>query len=253
MLGSLRKHEDIESLFPEDEQMRGQPGDIKLSDLPYLVRPIIERIHEVRPAVVIAGDRGARLLAFTALKSWGLRYPGERFPTIDGRIHMARVTSRSAPESEVTKAIHFTLDKAGLNRSLTKGQEDGSAPKVIYMDDWAVYGGTAELFIDSASRAGIPARSITYATMCGHRMKSVKPADHFIADPERNPRWSVWDEPYGDVEDSIVGVRYRSGNPTVPVAAPNRYATEARQEIGNHLANYYRHFVEYSATRVAQE
>ena len=123
-------------LFP-DREFRSR-GSLGFRHLPYIVRPIIEHIHETKPDIVVAGDRGGRFFAVTAMKSWAHRYPEHHFPTASGKIHMARVTKRSASGGEVAEATRWTLQQAGIDEIRKKAEQDGKAPSVLYMDDWAV-------------------------------------------------------------------------------------------------------------------
>ena len=223
---------EVDRLF-NDGNFAGSSGNLRLADLPYLARPIIEDIHETRPDVVIAGDRGGRLLAVTAFRSWKKRYPGERFPTADGSIRFARVTSRSAREHHVRKAIEFTLASAGFDPKAIKSREI-SPPTVMYLDDWCVHGETIGRFLAAADDLGIPGDNLTYATACGPRVSSVR---HIVSDRRRHPRWSVWDS-----NQDYIGVYYGRQQPTMPIPYRNNESEHARDTINSYIEEYYRRF-----------
>ena len=226
----------LDGLFPDDRFRTN--GKLIIRNLPYLVRPIIESIHDMQPDIVIAGDRGARLFAYTALQSWHKRYPGEKFPSRSGGIIFARVTSRSAEYEDVRDAVGYAIKHSGPKGALVHlDKKTAAGLSVMYLDDWAVYGDTIDRFVDGASGLGIPTRNITYATLCGNKMDSVR---HVIGDPERNPRRSEWDSEGGS--ELYVGMRYNWNQPTVPITNMNPEAHMARRQIGRDIDEYYAGF-----------
>jgi len=222
---------DIDCLFPAAVADPDDP--VQLEDLPYITRPIVEYLHERRPAAAIAADRDGRLVAYGVWQGWKRHYPGEPFPTEDHKIHFARVTSRSARYRSVEQVVHFTLARAGVERGWAhahKGQPEAEPPNILFIDDWPVEGGVIGRFVNAAERYGLPARAITYATMCGEAIASlrhpVEGVTHVRGDPGRNPLQSVWMD-----ESKFAGVSFGTEFERVPYVAvtPEAYtAPEVR-------------------------
>jgi len=227
---------DVDSLFPDDGRER--EGIISFEDLPYITRPIVEYLHNVRPSVVIAGDRGGRLFGLSAFYSWKKRFPGEPFPTLDGKLHFARVSSRSAEKRDVKRAVHFTLRQAGLTDSYLheEAAKDGSSRKVVFMDDWAVHGGTFGRFLDAVKEYGVPKTSVAYATMCGKRVYR-RGVEHIIGDESRAPRNSDWND-----RSYYAGVTFPSVDSVTPYPNPNKDSMWARNELIKNTDAYYARF-----------
>lgn len=227
--------ENPDALFTKPD---GRRHGIRLIDLPYIARPIIERFHQEKPDIVIAGDRGGRLFAYAAFQSWKRRFPGEPFPTHDQKIHFARVSSRSAEEREVRGAVHYTLEKAGLppDWQRTGAMSDGSPPKVAYMDDWIVHGGTVRRFIGAANGYGLPDSALLVATMCGPTLTGGG-VNHIVGDPDRHPRTSDWND-----DSAYSGVRFPYADAVTPRAFTGPDSSYARQEINRQLDAYYERF-----------
>jgi hypothetical protein len=217
----------VDALFTDNRSHPDSP--IGLRDLPYLARPIVEYLHGLRPDVIIAADRGARLLAITALRSWHKRFPGERFPTLDTRIHFARVTSRSADESQVERAIHHALGNAGLH-----ARRGEASPKIVLLDDWADGGETAKRFIRAVESFGLPSDSISFVTMCNTRVEGI---NHVVSDPHRMTNNSIWNE-----VDEYIGVSYGEHAPTAPIVSRNNDALGARIRLSQYIDAYYERF-----------
>lgn len=226
---------ELAKLFPDDDFRSHHNPTIKA--LPQLARPLVEYIHDTKPDIVIAGDRGGRLYAGTVKKSWRHRFPQDPFPTIDGKIHLARVTSRSASWNEVVDVTKLALRRAGLDTLQNTARNDGLKPNVMYIDDWAVYGGTIQRFIDAAEEVGVPADAITYATICGEEMDFVR---HFVADPGTRSGRSAWDSE-GGMSD-YVGVDFNRGRPTVPILNRNEHSVEVRRSLTEFIDAYYAEF-----------
>lgn len=231
---ALATSREVDSYFHDTN--RGASGDIEFSDLPYITRPLIEYIHDYHPSAIIASDRGGRLVAFAVMHGWHRRYPGEHFPTEDGRIHFARVTSRSATEDNVRRAVHYALGKAGIAPVLpgTDVWRSGQSPRVMLLDDWAVYGGTAKVFSRVMEDYGIPASALAYGTMCG---KQVGDMPHIIGDPDRDPRRSEWEN-----KSNRVGVAFSEGETddrVTPYTHALTMARRTRREIAGYIDAYY--------------
>jgi hypothetical protein len=221
-----------DSLFPDDA-FRSY-GRLSFRNLPYLVRPIVEAIHDIRPNIIIAGDRGARLFALTALQSWRKRFPGEPFPTRSGGIQLARVTSRSASDQDVRKAVQFAIEHSGPKGTLLPVDE---TDHIMYLDDWASKGKTIKRFVSVVMDLGISRENITYATLSGCKTERVR---HIIGDSTRDPLCSSWDDEGGS--SVYVGVGYRRYSPITPVADMNPDARGVRHDLARDITEYYAGF-----------
>jgi len=218
----------IDNLFPDERKFLD--GPIGFKDLPYIVRPIVEYLHETRPDAIVAADRGARFMAFAVFRSWKKRFPDERFPTRDAKIHFARITSKSAKSEQVERAIHHALGAAGLSAH----QKQEAVPKVILLDDWVDGGSTIKRFTAAVESFGLSAANTSLVTMCG---KTADGFNHMVSDPSRDTTNSIW-----NAYDEYIGVTYHRQNPTVPMAWPNADARSARERVGQYIDDYYERF-----------
>lgn len=70
-----------------------RPKDVlHIEDLPRLAVPIVDFIEEEKPDIIIGCDRGARLFALAVHSMWRELHT-EKFPTLDGKLHFARVSN----------------------------------------------------------------------------------------------------------------------------------------------------------------
>ena len=227
----------INSLFAQPEY-RYPWTRVTYQHLGYLSRAAAELFHEMRPDVIVAGDRAARLFAFAVMKSWHHRYPGERFPTRDHAIHFARVSFRSAEPPAVFAAVQQVIGKALY--SLRSGTEDrgAAAPGVVFLDGWMIHGSSANLFAQAAVEMGLPANSLTYVTMVGEQMQE-GPMEHIVLDPARNEaRNNDWHE-----DDNLSGLIYDTPDGVTPRVNPDLGPARAVRRMASLLiADYYRPF-----------
>ena len=226
---------DIDSLFPQVES--DADYEVNFNNLPYLTRPIVEYFYKARPSVVIASDRGGRPFALSALYSWKKRFPGEYFPTLDRKIHFARVSGHSAEPRYVKKAVKFAMERAGLTAEYCRSKEAEGLPigKVVLMDDWAIYGETLGTFLEAVGSLGVPCSSVAFVTMCGNKVDQWG-VEHIVGDPNR--RWgSVWN----NISDYI-GVRFPYDDGVTPVAKPTRLSVQSREDLRRSTDEYYREF-----------
>lgn len=229
----------IEQYFDVPEVVR--PNDeLSISELPHIGRIISERLYQTRPDIVIACDRGARLITLATKLAWQNRFPGERFPTIDSQIHFARVTNRSAPQDDVIQVIRKTLETAGLDEI-----EPGTlGPKITLLDDWTYYGDTAKLFASVAKHYG----QVDLITAVGARNFTLG-IDHFSAIPQRTPKYAEWDSA-GFLGELLVGVSYGASGvgAIIPCSRRTPASVDARQRLIQETDTYFARFRSAQAT-----
>lgn len=211
-----------------------------------IARVITEFVHDTEPDVIVAADRGGRLLALATHASWKHRYPDHDFPTRDGKIHFARI-SGSIDLGVTQRVIRSTLKKAGLSSDDPEHvQDDELKPKVMLIDDWIGQGRTFRTFADVAHNDfGIPKDNMLMATMHGHELPYDDPT-HIIGDPSGYAHGSQWCD-----DEEIMGVTYYSDQDTGSddelfgvVGRSNRSqkSIEARQNLHRAVAKYYSRF-----------
>lgn len=113
--------------------------------LPETALPIVDYIHETKPDIVIACDRGARLLGIAVFLTWKNTFKSERFPTIDNKLHFARI-SKSSPidsmQNRINQIFDSSLQAAGQPN---KEIDSDNGLNVLFIDDWAIGGETQEI------------------------------------------------------------------------------------------------------------
>lgn len=139
-------------------------GTIKPEDLPEMALPVLEFIEDVQPHIVIGCDRGGRLFGLAMHAAWQQTRDGQPFPTLDGKLHFARVSKSEDADvlQEEVDEIVETTKQFGKFR----GNElaDGEQLRVLFVDDWVIGGGTMRL----AQRLMKKHNAQTYfAVMCG--------------------------------------------------------------------------------------
>jgi adenine/guanine phosphoribosyltransferase-like PRPP-binding protein len=120
-------------------------GRLKPEELPEIALPIIDFIEATQPHLVIGCDRGGRMMSIAVHSAWQQTKDGERFPTVDGKIHFARV-SKSVDETILQDDIDRIVE-AAMKEAKVKGNELGEDEqmRVLFIDDWVVGGGTKKL------------------------------------------------------------------------------------------------------------
>lgn len=120
-------------------------GATKPEDLPEMALPVLELIEQVQPHIVIGCDRGARLFGLAMHAAWQATRNGAPFPTLDGKIHFARIS-----KSEDFDVLQDKVDEV-VDASLRFGEQRGRSVqpnerlRVLFVDDWIVGGGTRRL------------------------------------------------------------------------------------------------------------
>lgn len=118
---------------------------LRPEDLPELTLPVLEFIEQIQPHIVIGCDRGGRLFSLALHAAWRHTRGATPFPTIDGKIHFARIS-----KSEDEEVLQESVDRI-VEQCLVFGKQRGNVVKegeqlrVLYVDDWVVGGGTKRL------------------------------------------------------------------------------------------------------------
>src|SRR5690606_814517 len=79
-------------------------GDLTPADLAKMAVPVAGFIKETQPDVVVGCDRGGRLYSLAVYSLWGERNPKKRFPTLDGKLHFARL-STSVDDEAIDRSV----------------------------------------------------------------------------------------------------------------------------------------------------
>lgn len=120
-------------------------GAIKLEDLPEMALPVLEFMEDVQPHIVIGCDRGGRLFGLAMHAAWRNTRDGRPFPTLDGKLHFARV-SKSEDSDVLQQKIDEIVEASkrfGKQRSNEVAEDEQL--RVLFVDDWVIGGGTMRL------------------------------------------------------------------------------------------------------------
>lgn len=245
-MGKISKLKKGKAKFDTD-LLPEKPSYIRTVDertIVHLARPVIEFIHDEKPDAVIAADRGGRLLALGAHYSWSKRYPGETFPTKDGKLHFARLSKNSLSSSEFGRVLRHTLIKAGVvagNPDAEYWEDDAvkvtdDSTRVMLIDDWIAQGTTFGRFKGCLTEAGVKAENVLLATMWGAEylrrdgVKTVCGLDHSSDTP--------W-----DANEEVMGLHYWDSS-TKPTVARTTYSKQARKILHDTVDEYYSDYLQ---------
>lgn len=187
-------------------------GDpILVRHLAELVEPIVDFIHQERPATILANDRGARLAGLAIFSAYRARYK-EIFPTVDGKLHFAYLSKEQSD----------TADFAQRLRRIVANKTEGRALTTLFVDDWINTGATANRFVGISQQVGVDIGEVAVATLCGHQLTNVR---HIVGSEiiSSNSEWNAYEE--------ITGVEIRHPEQARSYAAPNSDALATRQRI----------------------
>ncbi len=133
-------------------------------DLPRLAQHIIDFIQETQPHIVIGCDRGGRLFGLAVHTTWQETMGGQPFPTLDGKLHFARI-SKSEDEDVLQEKIDDIVARTvEFGRQRGKTVEEDEQLRVLSIDDWVIGGGTKLLAKRLMTSHGAKAY---FAVMCG--------------------------------------------------------------------------------------
>ncbi len=146
--------------------------------LPQAASPIVELIREQMPDVVLAADRGGRMIGLAVYKVWQQRYPGIPFPTIDGKLHFGRISGSVTNQESLDVATNI-LNRSGVMAEMAQRRAEGDErpAKVLLLDDWSMSGFTinhGKRALESALKdhGGL---TLMLGTMSGHHHPSIEP------------------------------------------------------------------------------
>jgi hypothetical protein len=217
-------------------------------NIAFVARPVVEYLHQNPMDAIVAADRGGRLLALAIHGCWKHHYPGEHFPTIDGKIHFVR-NSTSLDLDISLHAIDLTLDRA-----LQSSQKSVQEQSIMFMDDWIMGGATIHRFALAAAKRGLLYKNIHVATMSGNRLPKRRTSNNRTSQEQithhivAQPYWSGsrWCD-----DDDVIGIDFQDDGIT-PIAkrGPERLpAQRARIKMHKHIAEFYKPYTEALATK----
>lgn len=176
-------------------------GDLTPADLAKMAVPVAGFIKETQPDVVVGCDRGGRLYSLAVYSLWGERNPKKRFPTLDGKLHFARL-STSMEDDAIDRSVARIVNQSTMQAKMTGKSVNGERPRILFVDDWIVSGATREHIFASLERLGLKDDvEVNFAVMCGGK------ADASGGDSDKDVPWH--DDP------EVIGVDYakRSAEP----------------------------------------
>lgn len=139
-------------------------GATKPEDLPEMALPVLEFMEDVQPHIVIGCDRGGRLFGLAMHAAWQHTRDGQPFPTLDGKLHFARVSKSEDPDVLQEKIDEIVKSSKQFGKQRGNELADNEQLRVLFVDDWVIGGGTMRL----AQRLMKKHNAQTYfAVMCG--------------------------------------------------------------------------------------
>ncbi len=198
--------------------------------LPEAATIAADTINEIQPQAVIAADRGGRLLALMTHHAWGLRYPSQRFPTADHKIHFARITRRVEP-SEFYRVMDYALEQAGLSISPIPTGEAPEPKRLVFIDDRTGSGSTARNLARRATNYGVSPDNVMLLTLRTEYHDPGSIPSHVVVDPEHQLDPADWiDCP------AVIGVDYKGSGGTKPEVVSSVVSRQARRDLYQKLA-----------------
>lgn len=142
-------------------------GVASVEDLPRMAVPVVGFIEQREPDIVVGCDRGARLYSLAVYGMWNRMHKRrERFPTIDNRLHFARL-STSLSLSVTSGALLRIIGDSDAEAKSRGRSVDYKRQKIMFIDDLIDSGATREQIIRSLRKIGIGSDNIFFAVMCG--------------------------------------------------------------------------------------
>jgi hypothetical protein len=131
-------------------------GDLRIQDMPLIAHPIVEMIRSEMPDLVMAADRGGRILGLAVHATWRRRYPKTPFPTLGGKVHFGRFSTDHSRDS-VNEILAHILNSSGVMAEMAQRREDKDGRKltVLFLDDWVAGGGTLNMICELLARNGL--------------------------------------------------------------------------------------------------
>jgi len=179
----------------------GKTGDMTPADLAEMAVPVAGFIKRTQPDLVVGCDRGGRLYSLAVYSFWSERNPKRRFPTFDGKLHFARL-STSVDDVAIDRSLTRIVNQSTRQAKITGKDVNGNLPRILFIDDWIVSGATREHILDSLERLGLKGKvDVNFAVMCGGKADA------------SGGKWDK-DVPWHD-DPEVIGVDYakRSAEP----------------------------------------
>lgn len=194
----------------------GSEGDMTAKDLAEMAVPVAGFIKKTQPDIVVGCDRGGRLYSLAVYSLWGERHPKNRFPTLDSKLHFARL-STSVHDEAMDESVARIVEQSRQQAKMTGKSLNGESPRILFIDDWISSGATREHILGSLDRLGLQEGiDVNFAVMCGGK------ADASGGDVDKSVPWH--DDP------TVIGVDYARGSPEArPVRT--KAARKVRKDI----------------------
>jgi hypothetical protein len=205
-------------------------GPIHIQDLPYLASPIVELIRAEMPDLVIAADRGGRLLGLAVFEAWRRRYPHSSFPTLDGKLHFGRISKRLNRDAG-RMALDHMLNRSGLMAEMAQRHEekDRRPLKVTLLDDWVNEGVTVDQVREYLEDKMAPYGGTLQYSVGTMRGTQLSRYSHAVGDTRREHGKGPW------TDDSVaIGVDYDEGSMGV---RPQVVRSEQSRDLRHRLVN----------------
>lgn len=132
------------------QNLTSYEGEITIEQLTEMAVPVVDFIREVQPHVVVGCDRGGRMFSLAVHAVWGERFDGEAFPTVDSKIHFARI-SKSEDMGRMHEQFGRIMKQARAQAERRGVDLDQEQLRVLFIDDWVNSGGTREITENLAS------------------------------------------------------------------------------------------------------
>lgn len=223
--------DSVESLFSVPDSVY-QDSIVKVPELPYLARPLIEELHEFQPDAVFAADRGGRPAGLAVMRGWHYHYPGEPFPTVNGCVNFNRISGQSVEFTAVRGMIRDTLNRMGALHYEDALPSVDAGFKVALIDDWTVNGRAFTRFERAVKRLGVHQDSIRFLTLIGDKLDD----RHVVGDLSRKTRSATWMD-----RSHISGIDFGVDGIT-PIAVRTNEALNLRLELARETKKYYERF-----------
>jgi adenine/guanine phosphoribosyltransferase-like PRPP-binding protein len=139
-------------------------GALQPEDLPELTLPILDLIEDTQPHIVIGCDRGGRLFGLAIHAAWGQTRDGQPFPTLDSKLHFARISKSEDADVLQDKVDQIVASAKQLGAQRGNELADDEQLRVLFVDDWVIGGGTMRLAQRLMKKHGA---KTYFAVMCG--------------------------------------------------------------------------------------
>lgn len=136
----------------------------KPEELPEMALPVLEFVERTKPHIVIGCDRGGRLFGLAMHAAWRQTRDSSPFPTLDGKLHFARVSKSEDPDVLQKKIDEIVAMSIQFGRQRGNELATDEQLRVLFVDDWVINGGTMRLAKQLMKKHGA---QTFFAVMCG--------------------------------------------------------------------------------------